>query len=347
MRIHILRLTAFALLILAASPIARAESQAEQSHSPAHLAGTLWWISPADAECTPGFWETELNLIQALGMDTLVLNGPFVDAPFLDTFLAETDRRNMHVYIDTLSAPNWWTLTDPTEEIARANARIDRLHAQYGQHASFEGWYIPYELYVFWDAQAELITRLYTDVAAHCKRISPTKKVMISPFFILDRNNILGTFRFAEPLEYQSFWTSVLKSAQGIDIVALQDSGEHLSLYTMADRQPFFAAMKSACDATGKTLWANIETAELEVASFDDYVARFGKHTHVNDPKLAEFWRGVPAEKLAEKLRFAGQHTSTAITWGYREMIRPGADPKAPKNYESYLSVLAPARPAK
>ena len=34
---------------------------------------------------------------------------------------------------------------------------------------------------------------------------------------------------------------------------------------------------------------------------------------------------GVPADKLREKLKLAGEYTPTAITWGYQQFIRPEA----------------------
>ena len=128
--------------------------------------------------------------------------------------------------------------------------------------------------------------------------------------------------------------------AYAVDIVALQDSGEHLSCYTLEDRRPFFAAMKEACGAAGKTFWANVESGELEVASLDDYVARFGLKTHVNDPKLAPYWRAVPAEKFRDKLRLAGEFTGTAVTWGYQEFLRPARSPQAAAAHAAYAALM-------
>lgn len=306
------------------------------------LAGTLWWVSPAETQDVQAVWNAELDALEALGMDLIVLNGPYVDEAFLNAFLPLAAERGVRVFIDTLQAPEWWTLEDPGDEIARACARIDRLHAACGAHRSFAGWYIPYELYVFWDAQADLVARLYGEIAAHAKRAAPEKSVMISPFFILDRDGVLGSFRWAEPAEYQAFWTDLLRRAPDIDIVALQDSGEHLSFYTLDDRRPFFAAMKAACDAAGAELWANIETGELHVESFDDYIRRFGRGVHVNDPRTESHWRGVPAEKFAAKRAFAAEFAGTAVTWGYREFLRPGRGPEAAALHESYRAVLTP-----
>ncbi len=314
---------------------------------PTRLVGVLWWMSTADVERTAESWRVDLERFQALGMDLLVVSGSFADAPGLEPmkgFFDEADRRGLRIFINTLSGPDWWVQTDAAPEIARAGECIRNIAKRYGMRKSFAGWYVPYELYMFWGPQADLIRTLYREVSGIAKA-TLNKPVMISPFFILDKAQNLGDFRWATPAEYQEFWTGVLKQAP-IDIVALQDSGEHLSYYTLEDRRPFFAAMKSACDATGKTLWANIETGELDVNSPEDYVARFGRKTHVNDPKLTPYWRGVPAKKLSDKLGFVREFTPTAITWGYQEFVHPTAKPEAQKLYESYLGLgLASGRP--
>jgi len=340
-RVPCMRLPFLAFLLAAIGWNAGAVSEAPR----AELVGTLWWVTPSDAEQPVAFWQEELDHIEGLGMDLIVLNGPLVDAPFLDMLLPETDRRGMRVYLDTLQAPEWWVMDDPEEEIERAKTRIDRLFERYGHHASFTGWYIPYELYVSWDEQAAHIARLYGEISAHCKRISPARPVMISPFFILDRSGVLGTFRWAEPDEYRDFWTDLLRQARHIDIVALQDSGEHLSFYTIEERRPFFEAMRAACEATGTTLWANVESGELHVRDLDDYAERYGAGTHVNDRRTAPDWRGVPAETLIEKLRLAREFTPTAITWGYREYIRPRLGPDAAALHEAYRKRLNTTTP--
>jgi hypothetical protein len=312
----------------------------------ANLVGSLWWVTPQEAGQPVAFWQEDLDYLQLLGMDLLVLNGPYVgdenipsEADPMKAFFEEADRRGLRLFVDTAAAPNWWTLDDPAEELERARKRVGLIHERYGRFEAFAGFYIPYELYVMWDDQAELIRTLYREVAATCKTVAPDKPTMISPFFILDDQGDLGSFRWATPDEYQAFWSEVLAQA-AIDIVALQDSGEHLSCYTFEQRRPFFEAMKAACDATGTTLWANIETGELNVESLSDYVARFGMKTHVNDPRTRPFWRGVPAGKVVDKLTFVQEFASTAITWGYREYVRPSAGHMASELYLEYYQAL-------
>lgn len=319
---------------------------ANHSNARAHLAGVLWWLSPVDAARGVDAWQEDLDALDALGMNLLIFTGPYAgvepaagEADPFDALLGEFDRRGMRVYLSTMQAPAWWTVADTAPEIARARERIASLERRYGAHPSFEGFYIPYECYCMWGAAAEIPKQLYAGVSAACKEIAPDKKTMISPFFILDEQQLLGDFRWATPQEYELFWTEILR-ASAIDTVALQDSGEHLSCYTFEEREPFFAAMRAACNETDTAMWANVETGELNVASLEDYVARFGFRTHVNDPKTAPFWRGVPGEKLVAKLRFARPYARTAITWGYREFARPSNGELARGLYLEYCAVL-------
>lgn len=340
------------LLVIAVSTGCR-QIRPATSGPVARLVGTLWWMSPADLNQPIKVWQTELDQLESLGMHVLVLNGPYVGeaAPAgapdpMEALFEEADRRELAIYVDTLAAPDWWTRADPAPEIARARTRIEALARRYGNHPSFAGFYIPYELYMMWDAQAELIAALYRDISAACKRVSPDKAVMISPFFILDQAGYLGSFRWASPAEYQQFWTALLKQTQ-VDIVALQDSGEHLSCYTLDERRPFLAAMKAACATAQKQFWINIEVGELGVESLPAYTNRFGYKTHVNDPKTASAWQAVAPDKLRQKLELAGDYTTTTISWGYQQFIRPALGPDATRLHEAYRAILMPRGPGK
>ncbi|HPY30391.1 MAG TPA: DUF4434 domain-containing protein [Verrucomicrobiota bacterium] len=316
------------------------------THQSAHLIGCLWYVTPAKQTQAFDLDAEELDAIKALRMHVVVLMGSAFGATTTETsdpseaLFQAADQRRMELYVSTGSMREWWTQPDATAELARARERIQSLHRRYGRHPSFKGFYVPYETYVMWGAQRELARTLYREVAAACKAIAPTKPVMISPFFILDETQVLGDFRWATPADYTEFWIDILHDS-AIDIVALQDRGEHLAYYTDAQCAPFFAAMKQACDVTGKQLWANVETGELLVDSPADYVARFGLKTHVNDPRTRPYWRGVPVEKLAAKLRFVRAYTPTAITWGYREFIRPAVS-RTNHLYQDYQRLLVP-----
>jgi hypothetical protein len=320
--------------------------RAMQPAKRAQLVGCLWALSPGDTAGTLDLDDAELDAIQELAMRVVVISGPLIGQPLpggmvdpAEKLFDAGDRRGLEFFVDTGSVAEWWMLTDPAAELTRARERIRTLHHRYGHHPSFRGFYLPYELYVMWGSQRELIRTLYREVAACCKSVAPKKPVMISPFFILDDQGVLGSFRWAKPDEFQAFWTEILGESP-VDIVALQDRGEHLSYYTDQQCAPFFTGMKNACATTGRRLWANVETGELEAADPANYIARFERKTHVNDPKTQLYWRGVPADKLVDKLSFVRSYTRTAITWGYREFVRPSGGAVNAKLYREYKARL-------
>jgi hypothetical protein len=57
----------------------------------------------------------------------------------------------------------------------------------------------------------------------------------------------------------------------------MQDSGEHFSYVQDAQRSPFFEAMLKACEASGVRFWGNVEVAEMECPSIEEYVRRYGR----------------------------------------------------------------------
>jgi hypothetical protein len=309
--------------------------------------GTFWWMNPQDARRPIALWNDDLDELETLGLTTMILTGPYVGeqippgyADPMDAFFSEADQRGFSLYVDTLASSEWWLQEDFSDEVAGARARIRDLITRYGHFDSFKGFYIPYEIYALWDEDRQKVFHLFQEVAAACKEVAPDKPVLVSPFFVLDRDGYLGDFRWASPDEYREMWTALLGQAD-IDIVALQDSGEHLAFYTLDDRRPFFEAMAAACDATDTQLWANVELGEMNVTSFEDYVARFGLKTHVNDPRTKLYWRAVPADKLVEKLAFAREFTPTVVSWGYQQFIRPSLGSTATERYLDYYQAFS------
>jgi hypothetical protein len=314
------------------------------STSGSGLDGCLYWMDQTAASWSDDEWSQQIDYMKRAGFRHVMLWGPaqaiLTDPPgpavaAAHRFFAAGRDRGIAVYLSLWSHPHWFGRWDLDEEL-QTNARvIDRFGEEYGQYPHWAGWYIPHEIYVMWGDKRQFMIDLYAGLAGRCKQATPGKVVMLSPFFILDREGYLGDFRYAEPAEYEVFWYDVLSQTK-IDIVALQDSGEHLSCYTMADRRPFFAAMKRACDRARKSFWLNVETGELHVDCYEDYATRFGRKTHVNDPKTQPFWRAVPPERLRAKLDLAHEFTDTTVTWGYREYWDPMRGNTAREVYYQY-----------
>ncbi len=58
---------------------------------------------------------------------------------------------------------------------------------------------------------------------------------------------------------------AVKNNKTGIDILMLQDSGEHLAFFTIEQREPFFNSVAKACHNAGAQFWVNVETGEADV----------------------------------------------------------------------------------
>ena len=314
------------------------------------ISGTLWFFKGTEYED----WSTEclsdeLDHIQRFGLDTVILGGfsryllqkdsGKAEEALLEHILSECDRRGMSVGLETFVGQDWCLLWDMKREVDGNRRIIKRLQARYGHHPCFRYWYIGYENYLRWGRESDFIRQLYTELVGMCREAAPNRKIFLSPFFILDKRCIMGDYRYAEPSEYEDWWGQTL-TLSGIDILAPQDSGEHLSFYTIEQRRPFFEAYARACRQSGTAFWGNVETGELEISGYDEYISRFGFGTEVNNSVTQPHWRAVPQEMLNRKLALAAEYSERIITWGYKEFFRPSLGGAARKNYDEYLRYL-------
>lgn len=284
-------------------------------------------------------WKRELDEEKAIGFNLLWLANvasALDDATQPDPLLQLLDlcaARGVEVILDVGGTPAWFSELDLAKETAAAGRNIERISERYGSHPAFFGWYLPQEIYVAWDAFGAYVESLYRALSELCKKAQPYKPVTLSPFFILDQDQVFGNFRYAPPQEYGEYWARLLRTG-GIDIVMLQDSGEHFSYVTDEQRRPFFAAMQAAAKEAGARFWGNVETAEFECPSVEEYIRRYGRvhHGTVKDAP----WRPVPLDRLVGKLELAARHTERIVTWGYVELCRPSLGPSARAWYEAY-----------
>ncbi len=284
------------------------------------MRGTLWWLAPAD----PSVWTPErlaqaIDAQKAAGFDLLwILNSPQLldkSPAILDQLYTVADSRGMHVIID-LPRGGWYGETS-ADTLADALARYaaDCAH-KYGEHASFYGWYINHEINPI--APDDTVESAYwrsvwKRAVEACHAAKPGSVVTISPFFLLDEPRRRG-FVYLTPQQYGNWWLETLCQT-GIDILMLQDSGEHLSFFTLADREPFWAATAAACRAAGKQFWLNVETGEAVASDWDDFLTRSAS-------KNVQ-WRFTPMPWLQQKLQHAAWHADSIINWGYFPYMDP------------------------
>ncbi len=179
------------------------------------------------------------------------------------------------------------------DNIAIANRAYARYFSN-GAPRSFAGWYLPQETWTgnYSDAEISAINRFFRDTSAACKKLSPAP-VFISPF--------ISSERPAAAVAGQIYARILTNS--GIDVVMLQDSvGAHLwDSNIMSNTEPYFREFRAACDQTGVTLWANVESYQLTTGQFEP----------------------CTFERLRHQIGCASRHTSRMITFDFFHYMNP------------------------
>ncbi len=188
----------------------------------------------------------------------------------------------------------------------------------FGHHESFWGWYIDNEINPLLESNTEeslFWRKLWKGLTDKCHSLAPESKVTISPFFILDKGGKRGVWPYYEPADYAAWWEKTLAET-GIDVLMLQDSGaEHLSIFTLDDREPFFKAVSEACAKAGAEFWVNIESAQVFCKDWDEAVNM--ERTKTKD------WRYTGTDWLREKMELAAKYATNLINWGYYPAMNP------------------------
>jgi len=295
------------------------------------IRGTLWWLNPS---MTPEQALTDIDLQREAGLDLLWLVGTqdLINSDSgrntLEAIFSEADKRNLAVMFETHCSPDWYALWDLRKEVDLNISFMKDVWKAYGHHRSFKYWYIGHEIYLVWDDKRDYCRSLYKSIVDTARTISPECSASISPFFILDRDKILGDFRFAEPPEYTEWWVETLRET-GIDLLMLQDSGEHASFTSIPEKEPFIAAYAEACKQAGTEFWMNVEIAECHVSDH---------HSLKEDRQKAwdqQSWRRVPFDRLKEKMELADKYADNAVSWGW-DFWRSDAETSSPGLFDSF-----------
>jgi hypothetical protein len=287
------------------------------------ICGALWWM-PYQATATQRDYEQCIDMQRAVGFDLLWICGSrnlmkkatqnekdHKPHDPLDMVLRIADEKAMRVIVD-LPQCGWYGKAK-AEDVARQVAEhVQVFWNRYGKHRSLYGWYLNYEISpqsMIAPQESAWWRNVWRDITASCHHASPRSAVTISPFFMMDDKSRRG-FSYLTPTQYAAWWEETLLETK-IDVLMLQDSGaEHLALFTLADREPFFAAMQAACRRANTRFWGNVEVAEADVASWDAFIS-------LERQKKEVPFRVVPTDKLAGKIDLASRYAEELVSWGY------------------------------
>ncbi len=240
----------------------------------------------------------------------------------LEIIYTVADKKGLRVINDIAMIGGAWHKTISADEFEEKNREyIKKYYARYGHHESFWGWYLNNEINPTknTETQKSLFWRKVWKAAVdECHRVHPESKVTVSPFFLLDKEGLRG-FEYLEPSEYEEWWTVTLKET-GIDVLMLQDSGEHLAFFTLEERKPFFTAFANACKKAGTKLWMNVESAQKSVANWSEAIEMERSGQTV--------WEFTEIGWLSQKLNLAAKYGEEIVNWGYYPFMTPSENSK-------------------
>jgi len=193
-------------------------------------------------------------------------------------------------------------LLDEKKGLATKNiAAADRIWALYHRHSSFNGWYIPLEMWNFSfpdnnqedkNKKVQSMRRFWKKVTNHLatldQRDNKKRDVAIATYF----NSTLIDAKATEKL-----YTDLLKDV-GIKILMLQDGVGARSPVDWEKLREYYIGFRNACGKNNVTFWTDTELYES---------------------------RMIPAdiERLKKQLQVESEFTVTAIGWDYYQYMNP------------------------
>ena len=199
--------------------------------------------------------------------------GQYAGNPVIASALSAADSvGGMTVTVGLSSNDSWYNVhADATAMAAQAvtdNALADALSALYSTHQSFGGWYLPLEMdsVNFTSAAAQqTMAGYYGSVASHLHQLTPTRPVMVAPFFDAAAAGAGGQ----TAAQWQTMWEYILSNAP-LDQIALQDGvGDSAAadgslgapLVTPAQLTSWFAATAAAIAVArpAARLWDDVD----------------------------------------------------------------------------------------
>lgn len=222
----------------------------------------------------------------------------------VDFILKEALKRDMKVFLGLYISNLTWNDGDYLEELRVNRLFIDEAYERYAAYKSFAGWYIPHEV----ATNVYNICPLIKGLASMCKKKTPDKLVMLSPFF----PSPMGLVKPYTPKRFKEEWDEIFSSFDGlVDICAYQDGSASLN-----EAVDYFKAAKELCDKHHIHLWANSETFERDVR-------------HLYFP--------IPFELLRTKLDLIGPYVEKTITFEFSHFLSPQSIfPSARNLFELY-----------
>lgn len=297
------------------------------------LQGTFIQFQKWMLEMKRDAWTRELTAMRDAGITTIVLQWEKYDSERFypgylnlgrdptEYVLDFADANGMKVLVGLHFESAWWKEWDNEDFLAsaaRKNARIaKRIWKRYGRHASFAGWYIPFEMN---DADYELETiesyrAFLRKISDACKELSGSASTVAMSVYFQGRISATGM---------GALYSRILKGA-GIDVLMVQDgvgANSWDDLIT-AFVPRYMRALQKAAREAGAETWLVAEA----FASVKDAAGN-----SVREP--------VRVDRLQEQLRWGAPFADRVLTFDFFHYMSPYRGAAQKKLYDDYLKLV-------
>eukprot|EP01052_Picozoa_sp_SAG31_P018398 SAG31_NODE_1301_length_8904_cov_19.129926_2_plen_808_part_00 len=235
-----------------------------------------------NSEWAAGRWGSELDAMQALGIDTIVtvcsadkhsttyptkLPGYRMSHAALPLLLAAADARNISVIVGLelpYPASGLPTRTGNAtfdHNLALSSASLAReIYTLYQhQYRSLRGFYLPVEF----DSGPNPAQwqNLLTISAQYLRPLTAAIKALRSTLLTVSSPGVASWKQYKDdfpPWQYGAWWDQALELAPGLDVVAAQDS-VGVDYNAPTDVSAYMSVLRFVCERHGRQAWANVE----------------------------------------------------------------------------------------
>jgi hypothetical protein len=271
-------------------------------------------------------WTQELDAMRAVGLETIVVQYlQYNERSFMPSdrdavdptqqILTFADEHGMRVFLGTLADDGWWRWDEGylKTSLARRKQLIRTIHARYGHHRSFAGWYFTEEVSGNLSSARVLQLRDYFRAQSDDCKSMRNQPVAFAPFF-----------SDLTPLESMRRIYDTLLDGSGIDVLMLQDGvgARGWDRDLEARTVPFFRMFHEVCERRKVALWADVESFQRK------------------DPARESGFVPTSPARMIRQLKAVAPHVEKLVTFDFFHYMSPRRGDAQRKLYEGYRSYL-------
>jgi len=301
-----------------------------EAASPPRLDGGFIQFQGWMMDLSTADWKRELEAMRAAGLKVIVIqhleNGRRSFIPSDDRapdptrlILDFADAHGMRVFLGTRADEGWWRWNADylTRSLDGRKRLVRTIHARYGTHRSFAGWYLTEEVSGNLSPDRVRLLRDYFRAQSDSCKSLRNQPVAFAPYF-----------SHLTPLDSMRAIYDALLDGAGIDVLMLQDGvGARGWDRDLEERVvPYFRMFRQVCDRRGVPLWADIESFRRR------------------DPERETGFVPTTPERLIRQLKAEAPHVEAMVTFDFFHYMSPHHGDAQRALYEGYLAYLRDSR---